>query len=73
MLPLKSSSRLQLILGATAAGTTGAEVFGVPPANLDVSNDMLRGYFAATRGVVWPGVNGKEDVAVDCIVCFMID
>lgn len=73
MLPLKSSSRLQLVLGATAVGTTGAEDLGIPPANLDVSIDMLRGYFAATRGVVWLGANGKEDVALDCIVCFMID
>lgn len=60
-------------MGGTAFEATGAEVSGIPPASLDVSIDMLRGFLAATRGVVWLGANSREDVAVDCIVCFMID
>lgn len=73
MLPLKSSSRFQPVLGPTAFGATGAEVFGILPANLDVPIDMLRGFLAVTRGMVWLGANGKEDVAANCIVCIMID
>lgn len=51
MLPLKSSSRLQLGLDAAAAfEAAGVEAFGIPPANLDVSIDMLRGSLTATTG-----------------------
>lgn len=73
MLPLKSSSWFQPVFGGTVFGATGAEVSGTPPASLDVSIEMLRGFLAATRGVVWLGANSKEDVAVDCIVCITID
>lgn len=51
MLPLKSSSRLQLGLDAAAAfEAAGVEAFGIPPANLDVSIDILRGSLTATTG-----------------------
>ena len=75
MLPLKSSSRLQLGLGAAATfEAAGVEAFGIPPANLDVSIDMLRGSLAATRGAPWLGAKGKEEVATaaDCIASIMI-
>lgn len=51
MLPLKSSSRFQLSLGASIFEVAGAEAFGIPPANLDVPMDMLRESLAATRGL----------------------
>lgn len=45
MLPLKSSSRFQLALGASAFEVAGVESFGTPPANPDVPMDMLTGFF----------------------------
>ena len=66
MLPLKSSSRFQLGLGAAIFGAAGAEAFGIAPANLDVPIEVLRGFLAAvTRGVPWLvaaafGVAGAE-------------
>ena len=74
MLPLKSSSRFQLDLGsAEFLEEAGAEVFGVPPANLDVPIDMPRGFLGAVmRGVPWLGAKGREEVATDCTRCIMI-
>ena len=74
MLLLKSSSRFQLDLSsADFLEQAGAEVFGVPPANLDVHMDMPRGFFSVVmRGVPWLDAKGREEVAVDCTRCIMI-
>ena len=59
LLPLKSSSRFQLSLDATAFEVDGVEAFGISPANFDVPMDMLRVFL------------GK--VEVNCLRSIMID
>lgn len=49
------------------------ESFGMPPANLDVPMDMLRGFLVATRGVPSIGVDGEGKVAASCLRSIMIN
>lgn len=59
---------------AAAFGVAGAESFGITPANLDEPIDMFKGFLAAaaSRGVLWLGGKGEEEVAADCITSDMI-